>query len=223
MTPAVPVAYRGVWQRTLLETPTQRDDSTFVRWLQTPRWHADLRVPASLPRDPALLQGFAGCTEVKTSGHGEVCHWHRELDLQPPGPNPDAGWMLFETSERVIETGVHGIYREVWERLPGSTGAGVALGRSDHGGVFRERLLLAGVYLMQVRARSAAPHDLEISFGRLEQGRWTIDRSSTAALEGCTLAVDIERSTATHAEVQLDGTTGAWTIVDWDGAGSSIG
>ena len=41
----VPARYRGVWTRTLLETPEVRDDTTFVRWLQLGRWHADLRIP----------------------------------------------------------------------------------------------------------------------------------------------------------------------------------
>ena len=245
-TPAVPEGYLGVWQRTLLETPTLRDDSTFVRWLQTPHWHADLRVPATLPRDPTRHQGFAGSTEVETSGHGEVCHWHREVDLQPPGPNPDAGWMVFETTERAIETGVHGIYREVWERLPESIGASIALGRTERGGVFQERLLLAGHCLMRLRARAArwpalvagdtlaevcARHpaeaaallDFEISFGHLVAGKWTIERSSMPALEGQRIGVVIDRDSTTEAQVRMDSDTGAWTIVDWEGAPQGIG
>ena len=41
----VPPAYRGVWMRTLLETPEGIDDTAFVRWMQLSHWHADLRVP----------------------------------------------------------------------------------------------------------------------------------------------------------------------------------
>ena len=222
-TPAVPEGYLGVWQRTLLETPTLRDDSTFVRWLQTPHWHADLRVAASLPREPARHQGFAGSTEVETSGHGEVCHWHREVDLQPPGPNPDAGWMVFETTERAIETGVHGVYREVWERL---LLAGHCLMR------LRARAaswpaLVAGDTLAEVCARhpaeAAALLDFEISFGHLVAGQWTIERSSMPALEGQRIGVVVERTGATDAQVRMDSDTGAWTIVDWEGAPQGIG
>ncbi|MCA3239163.1 MAG: hypothetical protein ACK5RC_15860 [Curvibacter sp.] len=43
-TPPVPVRYRGVWQRSLLQTVDGEDDSSWVRWLQLGRWHADLRV-----------------------------------------------------------------------------------------------------------------------------------------------------------------------------------
>ena len=71
MTP-VPERYRGVWSRTLLQTPERRDDTTFVRWLQTTQRHADLRIPAG-PRDPAALQGFCGRTAVDEPGGDEVC------------------------------------------------------------------------------------------------------------------------------------------------------
>jgi hypothetical protein len=93
--PDVPERYRGVWRRSLLETPAkpatpaptesptkaprQRDAQTWVRWLQTASWHADLRVPAaarppSAPGHPgarptplqlAAQQGFLGRTRVE--------------------------------------------------------------------------------------------------------------------------------------------------------------
>jgi hypothetical protein len=44
----VPPSYRGVWMRTLLETTDLHDDTTFVRWLQLGRWHADLLIPATI-------------------------------------------------------------------------------------------------------------------------------------------------------------------------------
>ena len=87
---AVPSAYHGVWVRTLLETPEGRDTTTWVRWVQTSRWHGDLRVPADAdrraPAGLALQQGFGGVTEVQraTPHQPEVCTWHRQLDYQPP-------------------------------------------------------------------------------------------------------------------------------------------
>ena len=126
--PAVPERYRGVWQRTLLETPQGRDTTTQVHWLQTDRWHADLRVPEGVdpntPEGRQQLQGFCGLTRI-TSGKGgqpDVCTWHRLWDIQPPRSTPDAGYMVFEAPDRLIETGVHGQYLEVWERLPGTDG-----------------------------------------------------------------------------------------------------
>ena len=91
---AVPPGYRGVWSRTLLETPEGVDDSTFVRWMQLGRWHADLRVPtaarADMPASPltelspqqirqltSQQQGFCGTTEVTIDAAGrELCTWH---------------------------------------------------------------------------------------------------------------------------------------------------
>ena len=175
--PEVPERYRGVWRRTLLETPDIRDTTTWVHWLQTPRWHADLRVPAAAEVDRAAIaldtmsgeqhlalayqQGFFGRTEVVQHLHGDVCTWHRRLDMQPPGLTPDAGWMEFGSDDRVIETGVHGAYREVWERLPGSIGPALVLAETssspdDEAGVLstaRAFLLLSGECLMRVRAR----------------------------------------------------------------------
>lgn len=164
----VPAAYRGVWQRTLLETPEGRDTTTQVHWLQTEGWHADLRVPAGI--DPAtsagraLLQGFCGLTRIThgVNGQPDICTWHRHWDVQPPRSTPDAGYMVFETSERVIETGVHGRYLEVWERLPGSTGPYAALAELDGQGQPTGAMrFTAGRCAITVRPRSAAwPTDL---------------------------------------------------------------
>jgi hypothetical protein len=109
----VPASYVGVWKRTLLATPTLPDTSTRVFWLQTDRWHADIRIPEDRPaiRGDALdlldrtalralsrQQGFAGITEV----NGDICRWHRMIDYQPPGRIADVGRMRFETPERLL-------------------------------------------------------------------------------------------------------------------------
>lgn len=168
----VPPRYRGVWQRTLLQTPEGRDTTTRVHWLQTEGWHADLRVPAGIdpatPAGRAQLQGFCGITRISGGhdGQPEVCTWHRRWDIQPPRSTPDAGHMVFETPDRLIETGVHAQYLEVWERLPGSDGPFRALAqvddRGDPTGVCRFE---AGRYALQLRggSRSAAdwPADLQ--------------------------------------------------------------
>lgn len=168
----VPPRYRGVWQRTLLQTPEGRDTTTRVHWLQTEGWHADLRVPAGVdpatPAGRAQLQGFCGITRISGGhdGQPEVCTWHRRWDIQPPRSTPDAGHMVFETPDRLIVTGVHAQYLEVWERLPGSDGPFRALAQvddqGDPTGVWRFE---AGRYALQLRggSRSAAdwPVDLQ--------------------------------------------------------------
>lgn len=234
-TPPVPARYRGVWQRTLLQTVGASDDSSWVRWLQLGRWHADLRVPLAarqgLPPAPAwpyaetlrvplsLQQGFAGITEVETGVGGEVCTWHRVVDYQPPGTTPDAGHMSFETPERVVEIGVHGVYREVWERLPGSTGRSIALAepaRPD--GQPSARLFVAGRYLMRVRPSAHVWQPaFEISFGRLDAGGWRIERSTRPELEGTRQPLVLERTGLELAEVRAEGASRQpWRILEWE-------
>ncbi|KAJ1640529.1 hypothetical protein T492DRAFT_1138851 [Pavlovales sp. CCMP2436] len=159
----VPPAYQGVWVRTLLEQGELRDERTQVYWLQACRWHADLRIPQPAPGEAPWSadqrqrqqQGFAGWTEVQTIDGRDVCSWHREFDLQPPTADADEGYMHFESSERVVETGVHASYLEIWERLPGSTGRQLALEMTEPDGTTR-RMLIAGEFATQVRPRRAA-------------------------------------------------------------------
>ncbi|WP_291012970.1 hypothetical protein [Hydrogenophaga sp.] len=210
----VPDRYHGVWTRTLLETPEGRDTTTWVRWLQTSQWHADLRVPVNLDRAEATglaqQQGFCGVTEITPAlgDQPEICTWHRQVDLQPARSTPDAGHMVFEGSHRVIETGIHGRYLEVWERLPDSVGRQlVLLGLDAAGELTNERILISGSHLVRVRPRRTAwPEDtlpdedlatvlarhplltgpllaMEISFGRLKDSIWTIECSSLPLLE----------------------------------------
>lgn len=243
---AIPERYHGVWQRTLLETPEGRDTTTWVHWLQTGLWHGDLRVPAdadrSTPQGRARQQGFGGTTAItRPDPHRpEVCTWQRTIDLQPPRSTPDAGHMVFETPERVIETGIHGTYLEVWERLPGSAGRRMALARvGDNGEPTAERLLVSGEFLMRLRPRAVAwPEgtqpdetletlvqrhadaaeallDFEIAFGRWRDGVWTVERASTPALEGDALPCAIDRVSDTEARVLLGGTPSAWRVLEW--------
>ena len=65
--------------------------------------------------------------------------------------------MVFESDDRVIETGAHGVYREVWERLPDSTGPCTFREQADAQDPARiTRILSAGRYVMQVRPRACA-------------------------------------------------------------------
>lgn len=165
---AVPDAYLGTWRRDLLETAFGRDTHSRVYWLQTPRWHADLRIPANRPDfsgiaslaecDAAQLswlatqQGFCGVTQVD----GEYCTWHRQVDFQPATGYRDIGRMAFD-GERVIETGVETNYLEVWQRLPQSRGGTAALELVAEGGAPPLRpawLLVAGDCFIYVRGRT---------------------------------------------------------------------
>lgn len=243
----VPDHYRGVWIRKILQTPKLRDTTTFVCWLQTSAWHADLRIPGSARHGGvptahmrSSQQGFCGVTEVTHEASGEVCTWHRQMDFQPPRAEVDAGVMVFETPERVIETGVHATYLEVWERLPDSTGRTIVLGGVDStGGDTRERVLVAGRYLMHVRPRTVAwPQgleaglsladvvarhpsmaqgllDFEISFGVLDAGCWTVERSTLPEREGRSLPCALRRQGESEAIIEGCLSSTAWQIIEW--------
>ncbi len=167
----VPDAYLGVWRRTRLETPTLLDTRSQVWWLQTPRWHADLRIPADRPDfsgvnslahcDDARLawlatqQGFCGVTQVD----GDRCIWHRQMDFQPASGNRDIGRMAFD-GERVTETGIEADYLENWARLPESRGGTAALKLLVEAGELPACpawLFVAGDCFIYVRGR---PHPL---------------------------------------------------------------
>ena len=213
----VPPSYWGVWSRTLLQTPQLRDTSTFVRWMQLGRWHVDLRVPAS---GNAPLQGFSGVTEVTQRPEGEVCTWRRLVDYEPPRATVDEGFMVFETPERVIETGIHSSYHEVWERLPGSLGQRIALAEPEqaecNGGA---RIFVAGRYLMRVRPCAPIGPQFEISFGTWDGSHWTVEQSTLAALVGQRLPMALaptQPSSQPHsAEVRQGDATSAWAVLEW--------
>lgn len=261
--PAVPHRFRGLWARTLRQTPQQRDDRTFVRWLQTSHWHADLRIPPDarpapastaaadggpvLPERLALQQGFCGVTSVEARDGRAVCTWQHRADFQPPGPLPDAGWVSFESADRIIETGVHGSYTEVWDRVPGSTDRFAVLeAMPSVPGALCAWLLVAGRYAMRVRPRAlpwpsdtrpadslahvARRHpedwerllDFEISFGRLEHGRWSILQSTCPELEGAELPCTVQRRSGDEALVRGPAGDTVWRILEWDVAGPAL-
>ena len=168
----VPDHYRGVWRRSLLKTLDLRDTDTTVFWLQTARWHADIRLPAVRPDFSGvrgfadcnqqqldwLIQqnGFAGITEVNVEKSREICRWHRLLDYQPEHLEPDAGRMEFSTA-LLTETGLYSTYLEHWRRLPDSLDGFAALQlmvSTDAVSVPTELMLIAGAYVMHVRDRA---------------------------------------------------------------------
>jgi hypothetical protein len=244
----VPERYHGVWVRTLLETPEGEDRTTWVRWLQTELWHADLRVPAGLDRrSPAGLaqqQGFCGTTHIaRIPGQADVCTWQRRSDFQPPRSTPDAGHMVFDTPDRLVEIGVHGAYREVWERLPESLGPQRVLAALDaQGQPTPERLLVSGACLMHVRPRTATwpadgqPDDtladvlhrhpaaaaglldFDIACGHWGGEVWTVERATRPALEGQRQPCTLRRTSEGHAEVESGDWPRHWQVLAWSGS-----
>lgn len=213
---AVPVAYQGVWLRTLLETPQGRDADSRVYWLQTGHWHADLRVPAGRPdftRIQSLDQctavhlqwllrqeGFAGITQVE----GELCEWHRRMDYRSDTFR-DVGRMRFRECF-LEELGVARQYREEWQQKPLAYRRFSAQCMPPDAPL--QLLLCAGEFFMHVRSRNMRSDDarrlwaridahnlddmrqladFEISFGKQHEGEMRILLSTLPWLEGVVL------------------------------------
>lgn len=266
----VPDDLRGVWMRTQRQTgidsaaeeaegPPPCDETSWVRRLQTSLWHAELGLPqaalqgrqalpladlsAAQTAALAVQQGCAGVTQCENLPEGQICTWLRRIDYQPPGLQPDAGWMMFDQPDRLIEIGVHEDYNEVWVRLPDSTERFITLaGIAEDGGDNGARLLVAGAYMMRVCPRTQrwprgmtpghtladvmlhSPDrtqdwlDCEVSFGRLQDGQWLIERATLPELEGrrspWRVRVDADQ---TIANVEQDGTVSRWQILEWTG------
>lgn len=234
----VPDHYLGVWQRLSLENAAGVDTATRVYWLQTPLLHADIRVPANRPdfrgkhglqdltlnelKQLARQHGFAGVTQVAD----DICEWYRRIDYQPPNGGRDIGRMAFN-ADRIVEDGLESSYREVWQRLPDSTGETIALRfLEEHasGGLAVPRkgyLVASGDYFIFVRNRVAplpessslalllevpaltqdqiiAMLDCEISFGR--------------HVGGCMLW-EIQLSTLPFREGQALFSEAEWTLI----------
>jgi len=155
--------------------------------------------------------------------------------------------MVFDAPDRLIETGVHAPYLEVWERLPDSTDRFIVLAGLDPlGDDTQERVLLAGRYLMQVRPRGVAwPTDLpagqalaqvlaqhpalagklldhDISFGMLDAGYWTIEQSTLDGRKGSRLAFSLQRESALHARIGGAMAQQRWHILEWSCAQACV-
>jgi hypothetical protein len=177
-------------------------------------------------------QGFCGMTEVTTqvaiqastdgtrseakNGTSDICTWHRLVDYHPPQPTVDAGTMIFEGPDCVVETGIHGQYLERWHRLPGSSGRAMALTQVTRADALASvRLFIAGKYMMRVQPRDRHGPDFDISFGVIEAGIWHIERSTMPQYEGQCSAFSVARSGAGSATVMQDDCCDEWEILEW--------
>lgn len=228
---------QGLWHRRLIGWPGgEMDTTTEVYWLQGPRLYADLRIPEGRPAcaasclrelDGPILkflarqEGFFGYLDVEDS----VGHWHRAFDYQPPTDHADRGLLTFE-GDILSERGVETPYLEHWVREPGSEDVHVLSLRAEDrigclitaGAAFmfaksRSKKLPAGADLTECVNGTASLveaqdlFDCEISFGRVRDGEWRIERSSLPFREGHNLHPDLEDKTGTLAvdEVTQDG------------------
>ena len=113
----VPHWVRGVWQRTLLRAGDHQDRDSMVIWIQTPTLYADIRAPALDDASPRPTPaGFAGWLDVE----GQVCRWHRPIDLNPGPEGADQGAM-FRDGEVMTEVGLLANYLEDYHLIDPAT------------------------------------------------------------------------------------------------------
>lgn len=171
----LPRCWQGLWHRTLLEKrgagSLTNDRPARVYWLQTPLWHADLRIPEERPdftgassleecSDAQLSfiagqEGFCGVTRVE----GQICTWSRLFDLNP-GTALDVARMRFEREDFIVETGMVEDYTEHWERVGRSEPAPGPAPTDCAGidGIF----LCSGDWGVQVKPRGEAPEGIDL-------------------------------------------------------------
>ncbi len=223
-TATVPQWMRGLWRRRSIRYPDGTyDDSTVVYWLQGESAFADIRVPRDRPliREPERLTtiddsellaltrqaGFAGWTELS----GMRCHWHHQIDFQPPTGVPDQG-MVHRGDGVLIEEGVHQRYIEIWEAVAcGPAGADSLLARRAAAALGGRLVIGGNVFFFARDGRPPLGHaenlaalapagrdrratlltllDCEISFGRCRGGNvpWEITLSTLPWREGQSL------------------------------------
>ncbi len=239
-TDPVPGKFRGVWRRSLLRTPRSEDTTTTVYWMQTARWHADIRVPAGRPDFSgvhsladcsatqlqwlATQEGFAGVTRVDPRNDDTA--WLRVVDFQPPSALPDEGHAVFKDG-MLVETGIHADYLEHWHLLPRSTDGACVMQRLQ--ATAPEWLLVAGQCVMLVRSRASAFEaagwgrstalreqlDFEISFGERSAEGWTIHHSTLPWREGQAIALSLQEADDGSLDLVIDGEASRWGVLEW--------
>lgn len=160
----------------------------------------------------AREEGFFGKLDVQVS----IGHWHRAFDYQPDTGRKDRGHLAFE-DDVLVERGVEAPYIEHWVREP-TTDECMALSLVTDAPSRAGCLILAGDAFMYARSRSAElppgadltaclkaagsleqqqdVFDCEISFGRVQDRQWRIERSSLPFREGHSLRPDVETRAA---------------------------
>jgi hypothetical protein len=169
---SVPQAYEGLWRRKgIWRSNGSSDLVTPVWWFQAAHLHIDLRIPA----DRKAMTGFAGTTVVE----GERCEWHPEIAYPFLSPEPDAGFMRFDSDQALHEAGEDGSYQEDWWREVAGPAAG-SRAVLDDGRIQYE--IACGDFLARATGKPHKAADITI-WRRMPAGLWRVIASTTAARE----------------------------------------
>jgi len=167
MTTQLPAWLPGTWKREWIRHEGVTTNTLIVRYLQTPSWFGDVRIPTDRPQitarslaeltDPELAslakqRGFFGYTTAS----GDVSTWHHEIDYQPSDGSPDTSRIERHGTTGMLENGIDGSFTELWGSL--ATGDGKFLTvRVMRGARLDRMLVVVGDHFLYARNRS---HDL---------------------------------------------------------------
>lgn len=167
VTTKLPAWLSGTWKREWIRRDGVTTNTMMVRYLQTPLWFGDVRIPTDRPRitasslaelDDAQLaglakqRGFFGYTTLA----GDVSTWHHEIDYQPP---PSDGSLDTARIERLgnssmLEQGLDGSFVEHWWNLGSGDGQFLTV-RVMRAGRLDRMLLVAGDHFLYARNRAS--------------------------------------------------------------------
>lgn len=168
---------QGHWIRDYIKGPDFADHSTRVHWMQCGSAYADVRIPADRPDIHSFTcladlsaQALSGLVKAEGfAGHitlnGAQCTWHRRINWHGVPEIADIGHIAFDTSGRMIETGVVAEYEELWDHENPTFKQAVALSGQDYTGM----LMIIGsrcVLAIDIAARpSTAPVTQQLENG----------------------------------------------------------
>lgn len=165
MTTQLPAWMSGTWKREWIRAGDVTTNTVMVRYLQTPLWFGDLRIPIDRPRITASSLAELGDAELAhlakqrgffgyTTLAGDVSTWHHEIDYQPSGGRPDTARIERLGASSMIEQGLDGSFAEHWWNLGSGDGKFLAV-RVMRAGRLDRMLVVAGDHFLYARDRAS--------------------------------------------------------------------
>lgn len=194
MTTELPAWISGTWKREWIRRDGVTTNTLTVRYLQTPYWFGDVRIPVDRPRitagslaelgdaelaSLARQRGFFGYTTVA----GDVATWHHEIDYQPSDGSPDTGRIERLGASSMLEHGLDGSFVEHWWSLGSGDGKFLTV-RVTRAGRLDRMLVVAGDHFLYARNRAS---DLPAA-GSLGELAATASREQLLAYLDCELS-----------------------------------
>jgi hypothetical protein len=164
-TTPLPAWLTGAWRREWIRADGVTKNTLTVRYVQTPSWFGDVRIPIDRPRSTAgslaelgdaelaglaKQRGFFGYTTVA----GDVSTWHHEIDYQPRRDRPDTGRIERLGASSMLEHGLDGSFVEHWWNLGSGDGKFLTV-RVMRAGRLDRMLVVAGDHFLYARNRAS--------------------------------------------------------------------